>query len=74
MYERAAWIRNNVPKRARADVTSVDEVAHKLIADARSIGINRGEVDSIYSTIRSAIVHYDPGLPNECSRPQVLDE
>ena len=61
------WIANNVPETARADVISVDELTHKLIADAAVVGI-RGieigeEVDSLYRTILEAIVHYDAGLP-----------
>ncbi|KRB26348.1 DUF768 domain-containing protein [Mesorhizobium sp. Root172] len=61
------WIANNVPKTATADVVSVDELTHKLIADAKALGIKRleidEEVDSLYRTILDAIVHYDPGLP-----------
>jgi len=56
-----------VPETAKADVISVDELTHKLIADAKALGIKRGEideeVDSLYRTIVDAIVHYDPGLP-----------
>ena len=48
-------------------VISVDELTHKLIADAKALGIKRGEideeVDSLYRTILDAIVHYEPGLP-----------
>ncbi|MGX5829856.1 DUF768 domain-containing protein [Mesorhizobium sp. 43Arga] len=58
---------NNVPETAKADVISVDELTHELIADAKAIGIKRAEideeVDSLYRTILDAIVHYDPGLP-----------
>ena len=61
------WLANNVPETAKADVISVDELTHKLIADAKSLGIKRveidEEVDSLYRTILDAIVHYDPGLP-----------
>jgi hypothetical protein len=61
------WIASNVPETAKADVISVDELTHKLIADAKALGIKRGEideeVDSLYRTIVDAIVHYDPGLP-----------
>ncbi|BAB48015.1 msl0431 [Mesorhizobium japonicum MAFF 303099] len=61
------WIANNIPETTKADVISVDELTHKLIADAKSLGIKRGEideeVDSLYRTILDAIVHYDPGLP-----------
>lgn len=61
------WIASNVPETTKADVISVDELTHKLIADAKCLGIKRGEideeVDSLYRTILDAIVHYDPGLP-----------
>ena len=61
------WIASNVPETAKADVISVDELTHKLIADAKALGIKRGEideeVDSLYRTIVDAIVHDDPGLP-----------
>ncbi|TPM94917.1 DUF768 domain-containing protein [Mesorhizobium sp. B2-1-3A] len=61
------WIINNVPETARADVVSIDELTHKLFADAKAIGIKRAEideeVDSIYRTILDAIVHYDAGNP-----------
>ena len=61
------WLANNVPETTKADVISVDELTHKLIADAKALGIKRGEideeVDSLYRTILDAIVHYDPGLP-----------
>ncbi|UVK57354.1 DUF768 domain-containing protein (plasmid) [Mesorhizobium sp. AR02] len=61
------WIANKVPETTKADVISVDELTHKLIADAKSVGIKRGEigeeVDSLYGRILDAIVHYDPGVP-----------
>ncbi|QKC85256.1 DUF768 domain-containing protein [Mesorhizobium sp. NZP2077] len=61
------WLANNVPDTTKADVISVDELTHKLIADAKALGIKRGEideeVDSLYRKILDAIVHYDPGLP-----------
>ncbi len=51
----------------KSDVISVDELTHKLIADAKALGIRRSEidedVDSLYRTILNAMVHYDPGLP-----------
>ncbi|RNJ42455.1 hypothetical protein B5V01_07890 [Mesorhizobium erdmanii] len=60
------WTANNVSETTKADVISVDELTHKLIADAKALGIKRGEideeVDSLYRTILDAIVHYDPGL------------
>jgi len=34
------WIANNVPETATA--ISVDELTHKLIADAKAVGIKRG--------------------------------
>ena len=62
------WLANNVPETTKADVISVDELTHKLIADAKSLGIKRveidEEVDSLYRTILDAIVHFDPGLPD----------
>lgn len=62
------WIANNVPETAKADVVSVDELTHKLVADAKALGIKRAEideeVDSLYRTILDAIVHFDPGLPD----------
>ncbi|MBZ9748166.1 DUF768 domain-containing protein [Mesorhizobium sp. CO1-1-7] len=58
------WIANNVPGTTNADVISVDELTHKLIADAKAVGIKRGEideeVDSLYQTILDAIVHSNP--------------
>jgi hypothetical protein len=52
---------------AGADIISVAELTHKLIADAKALGINRREideeVDSLHRTILDPIVHYDPGLP-----------
>ncbi|TGQ89178.1 DUF768 domain-containing protein [Mesorhizobium sp. M8A.F.Ca.ET.208.01.1.1] len=61
------WIANNVAETAKADVITVDELTHKLIADAKALGIKRGEideeVDSLYRTIIEAIMHFDPSLP-----------
>jgi len=55
------------PETTKADVISVDELTHELIADAMALGINRDEideeVDSIYRTLLDAIVHFDPGAP-----------
>ena len=60
------WLANNVPETTRADVISVNELTHKLIADAKSLGIRRGEieeeVDSLYNTILDAIVHHEAGV------------
>lgn len=61
------WLANNVPETTKADVISIDELTHKLIADAKALGIKREEideeVDSLYRTILDAIVHYDAGAP-----------
>ncbi|BCG83103.1 DUF768 domain-containing protein [Mesorhizobium sp. 113-3-3] len=61
------WLANNVPETTKADVISVDELTHKLIADAKALGIKRSEIDeevhSLYRTILDAIVHYSPGVP-----------
>ncbi|BAV50978.1 Protein of unknown function DUF768 [Mesorhizobium loti] len=58
---RDQWIANSVPKTMKADVILVDELTHKLIADAKALGIRRGEideeVDSPYRTILDAIEH-----------------
>lgn len=35
------WIANNIPEKTQTDVISVDELTHKLIADARFLGIRR---------------------------------
>jgi hypothetical protein len=62
------WIANNVPETTKADVITVDELTHKLIADAKALGIKRVEIDeevvSLYRTILDAIVDYDEG-PHE---------
>ncbi|BAV45365.1 Protein of unknown function DUF768 [Mesorhizobium loti] len=61
------WIANNVPETTKADVISVDELTHKLIADAKALGISSSEIEeetvNVYNTILDAIVHYEPGLP-----------
>jgi hypothetical protein len=53
----------------KADVISIDELTHKLFADAQAIGIKRSEideeVDSLYRTLLDAIVHLEPGIPGE---------
>jgi hypothetical protein len=55
------WLSNKVPETATADVISIDELMHKLFADAKSVGIKREEideeVDSLYRTILDALVH-----------------
>jgi hypothetical protein len=61
------WLGNNVPETAKADVISVAELTHTLLADAGAVGIMRieidEEVDSLYRTILDAIAHHEPGLP-----------
>ena len=60
------WIANNVPRTMKADVLLVDELTHKLIADAKALGIKRPideEVDSLYRTILNAIEHPLPDFP-----------
>jgi hypothetical protein len=57
------WIGNNIPETTKAEVISVDELTHKLIADAKALGIKREEIDGLYRTILDAIVHYDAGTP-----------
>ncbi|WP_446685970.1 DUF768 domain-containing protein [Mesorhizobium kowhaii] len=60
------WIANNVPATVSADVISVAELAHKLFADAKAVGISSVEIEedtgSIYETILNAIVHHDAGI------------
>ena len=62
------WIANNIRETATGDVVSIDELTHKLIADAKALGIKRPEideeVDSLYRTILDAIVYFDSGLPD----------
>lgn len=61
------WISNNIPETAAADIVSINELTHKLIADAKAVGIRRDEideeVDSLYRTLLDAIMHFDPGVP-----------
>ncbi|ANT52973.1 DUF768 domain-containing protein [Mesorhizobium amorphae] len=60
------WIRNNVPDTTRADIISVAELAQKLFADARALGISSTEIEedtgSVYETILDAIVQDEAGL------------
>lgn len=47
------WLANNVPETAKADVISVEELTHKLIADAKAHGERRQErplAQGIYAT------------------------
>lgn len=60
------WLSNNLPAIVRADVISVSELAHKLFADAKSLGISRTEIEEdtggVHEAILDAIVHHDPGV------------
>ena len=60
------WLSENVAQTVGADVISVNGLIRKLIADARSVGIRREEIDEevhgLYRTILDAIVHCDVGL------------
>ncbi|MBZ9898254.1 MULTISPECIES: DUF768 domain-containing protein [unclassified Mesorhizobium] len=57
------WLSNNVPETAKADVIVINELIHKLIADAKALGIKRDEIDEevgrLDCTIRDAIVRVD---------------
>ena len=61
------WIANNIPATAEADVISVDELTHKLLADAKALGIKRIEIDedveSLYRTLVEALAYFNPGVP-----------
>ena len=63
------WLASNVPETAKAAEISDDDLSNKLVADAKALGIKRGEIDeevhSLYRAILDAIVHYDPGLPEQ---------
>lgn len=60
------WLANNVPVAVGAGVISVSELAQKLFADAKSVGISSAEIeedtDSVYEAILDAIVHHDAGV------------
>lgn len=57
---------NNIPETVGADIISVSELAHKLFADAKALGIGSFEIEedtgSAYEAILDAVVHYDVGL------------
>lgn len=46
------WIANDIPETAPPDAVSIGELTHKLLADAKAVGIKRIEldedVDSLY--------------------------
>ena len=75
----SATLLANVLETTKADVISVDELMHKLIADAKSLGIRRGEIDdevaSLYQAILDAIVHDDPRIPKQsvCLNSRALE-
>ncbi|RWI13580.1 MAG: DUF768 domain-containing protein [Mesorhizobium sp.] len=60
------WLANTVPEAVGTDVISVSELAQKLFADAKALGISSTEIEedtgSAYETILDAIVHHDPGV------------
>ncbi|TIL83430.1 MAG: DUF768 domain-containing protein [Mesorhizobium sp.] len=60
------WIGANVPETVGHDIISVAELAQKLFADAKSVGISSTEIEedtgSVYEVILDAIVHHDPGI------------
>jgi hypothetical protein len=60
------WLANTVPEAIGADVISVSELAQKLFADAKSLGISSTEIEedtgSVYEAVLDAIVHHDAGL------------
>lgn len=55
-----------MPVAVRTDVISVSELAQKLFADAKSVGISSAEIEedtgSVYEAILDAIVHHDAGV------------
>ncbi|MER9163607.1 hypothetical protein [Mesorhizobium sp. M0715] len=61
------WIANDIPETAPPDVVSIGELTHKLLADAKAVGIKRIEldedVDSLYRIFVEAIAHFDAGIP-----------
>ncbi|TIP22886.1 MAG: DUF768 domain-containing protein [Mesorhizobium sp.] len=60
------WLNNNLPAIVRADVISVSELAHKLFADAKFLGISSTEIEegtgSVHEAIRDMIAQHDAGL------------
>jgi hypothetical protein len=57
------WISNNVPETVGADVVSLWDVIHQLLADAKAAGISSAEIEadtgSVYEAIVDAIVHHE---------------
>lgn len=61
------WLAANIPATVGAEVISVAELTHNLLADAKAIGISGDEFDedtgSVYQAVLDAIVHHDePGM------------
>jgi hypothetical protein len=60
------WIGSNLPETVEADEMSVSELTHKLVADAKALGISSIEIQedtgSVYEAIFDAILHHDAGL------------
>ena len=60
------WIASNVPDTVGADMISVHELTHKVIADAKALGISSAEIEddtgSVYEAILDAIVHHNAGV------------
>ncbi len=60
------WFVANVPDTVSTDVISVAELAQKLFADAKALGIGSVEIEeeigSAYEVILDAIVHHDAGM------------
>ncbi|MGX9147976.1 DUF768 domain-containing protein [Mesorhizobium sp. 128a] len=63
------WIPNNIPEMATADRVSVDELTHKVIADASRVGIKRSENDEAVSSLDRVLVDaIVPGMSKRAVR------
>ena len=62
------WITNNLDPVESADIISIAELAQKLFADAKAIGIGSNELEeeigSVYQVVLEAIL-YRPGGQGE---------
>jgi hypothetical protein len=58
------------PKTTQADVISVDELTHKLIADAKALGIKLEEIDEEVdaSTAPSSRPSFESGTPERLAK------
>ncbi|PBB24097.1 MULTISPECIES: DUF768 domain-containing protein [unclassified Mesorhizobium] len=60
------WISANVPETLSADIISVADLAQKLFADAKAVGLSSTEIEedtgSVYEAILDAVVHHDAGV------------